>query len=134
MSLNLSPFQNAVSRLEEGLIRYRLDERDDQIRDGLIQRFEFTYELAHKSLKRYLESASPDPSGLDQATFQELIRLGNEAGLLKSNWSSWRGYREMRSRSSHTYDASIAVEIVKAIPEFIEECRYLLVQLTGRQP
>jgi nucleotidyltransferase substrate binding protein (TIGR01987 family) len=134
MSLNLSPFQNAVNRLEEGLVRFRLDEQDDQVRDGLIQRFEFTYELAHKTLKRFLESASPDPASLDQATFQELIRLGNEMGLLRGDWSLWKGYREMRSRSSHTYDANIALEIVQAIPEFIEECRYLLVQLNGRQP
>ncbi len=55
-TLDLTPLTNAVKRLQEGLIRY------SQIRDGLIQRFEFTYEISHKMLKRYLELTSASPT------------------------------------------------------------------------
>lgn len=42
MTLDLDPFARSVARLREGLARYRQDLTDLQIRDGLIQRFEFT--------------------------------------------------------------------------------------------
>ncbi|MCY3886009.1 MAG: nucleotidyltransferase substrate binding protein [Gammaproteobacteria bacterium] len=71
---DISPFERAISRLEEGIARYKLDENDDQIRDGLIQRFEFTYELGHKMLKRYLEYASPNLGEVDEMTVQDMIR------------------------------------------------------------
>ena len=76
----VEPFERAIQRLEEGLARYRADTSDTQIRDGLIQRFEFTYELGHKVLKRYLEYASANPEQFDEMTFQNLIRTGNEQG------------------------------------------------------
>ena len=52
--LDLTPLDNAVSRLAEGLARYEKDITDTQIRDGLIQRFEFSYEISHKMLKSHL--------------------------------------------------------------------------------
>ena len=52
--LDISALEKAIDRLHEGLARYQRDISDTQIRDGLIQRFEFSYELSHKMLKRYL--------------------------------------------------------------------------------
>ncbi len=132
MTPDLSPFVNAVTRLEEGLDRYQENTEDLQIRDGLIQRFEFTYEIAHKMLKRYLESQSPTPGEFDGADFQYLIRTGNEKGLLLGDWAKWRVYREMRGKTSHTYDEDIAVEVVEGIPAFLDEARFLLDQLINR--
>ena len=117
----ITVFERAIQRLEEGLARYRADTSDTQIRDGLVQRFEFTYELGHKVLKRYLEFASASPEQFDEMTFQDLIRTANEQGLLLGNWRDWRGFREMRARTSHTYDEDIAIEVVSGIPRFIEE-------------
>ena len=54
VDFDLTPLKKAILRLEEGLIRYQEDISDIQIRDGLVQRFEFTYEISHKILKRYL--------------------------------------------------------------------------------
>lgn len=42
MTLDPSPLARAVARLREGLERYQRTPADEQIRDGLIQRFEFT--------------------------------------------------------------------------------------------
>lgn len=44
---DIAPLERAVQRLEEGLERYEHDTSDLQIRDGLIQRFEFTYEVTY---------------------------------------------------------------------------------------
>lgn len=55
-------------------------------------------------LKRYLEATEASPAELDLATFQSLIRLGNERDLLKSDWSAWKIYRQARTDSSHACD------------------------------
>lgn len=130
--LELNPLENALNRLTEGLARFEQDVTDTQIRDGLIQRFEFSYEMSHKMLKRYLETVSPSPEQFDAMAFSDLIRSGNEQGLLLGDWSKWRGYREMRSRTSHTYNEEVAIEVVQGIPAFLEEARYLLKQLKER--
>jgi len=104
MTLDLRPLANAIRRLEEGLAEYERDKAHTLLRDGLIQRFEFSYEISHKMLKRYLESTSPAPGKYDEMAFADLIRSGNEQGLLRSDWTKWRQYRTMRGRTSHTYD------------------------------
>ena len=124
--------KNAIARLAEGLARYEQDRSDTQIRDGLIQRFEFTYELAHKTLKRYLQSGAPTPQDYDGMAFADLIRSANEAGLLQNDWPTWRTYRDMRGKTSHTYDETIALEVVAGIPAFINEATFLRDELRRR--
>ena len=131
-TLDLTPLANATLRLTEGLERYQRDTTDTQIRDGLIQRFEFTYEISHKMLKRYLEATSPTPEQFDTMPFQDQIRTGNEQGLLLGDWVKWRSYRDMRSKTSHTYDEDIALEVVQGIPAFLDEAAYLLHRLQER--
>ena len=130
--LDLTPLENAVNRLAEGLARYEKDITDTQIRDGLIQRFEFSYEISHKMLKRYLEAVSPTPELFDSMDFSDLVRSASEQGVLLGDWKKWRNYRAMRSKTSHTYDEEIAIEVVESIPAFLEEARYLLKQLQKR--
>ncbi len=132
MKLDISALENAISRLKEGLERYKRDITDIQIRDGLIQRFEFTYELSHKILQRYLESISPTPGQYDAMPFEQLIRSGNEKGILSGDWACWRTYRQMRAKTSHTYDENIALQVVAGIPDFLKEAIYLRDQLKTR--
>ena len=129
MSLDFSPLANAIARLDEGLARYREDISDSQIRDGLIQRFEFTYDLAHKMLRRTLERTSANPEEIDRLSFPALIRTGVEQGLVPGQWTNWQLYREMRNITSHTYDEAKAVQVVAAIPEFLEEAKGLQARL-----
>ena len=65
----------------------------------------------------------------DGMAFQDMIRTGNERGLLLGDWPAWRKYREMRSRTSHTYDEEVAIEVVKGIPAFLQEAAHLLQRL-----
>jgi len=132
VTLDITPLRNAIARLEEGWEVYQRDTTQTLIRDGLIQRFEFTYEIAHKMLKRYLEYASPNPAQYDGMPFSDLIRSGNEQGLLLGDWPKWRGYRDMRAKTSHTYDEETALKVVTGIPPFLDEARYLSEQLSQR--
>ena len=132
-SLDLSPLERSIDRLSEGWLRYQQDTRDTQIRDGLVQRFEFTYEISHKILKRYLKTTSANPAEFDDMSFQDLIRTGNEQGLLMGAWPDWKRYRDMRSKTSHTYDEDVALEVVSGIPAFMAEASYLRDQIKTRQ-
>jgi len=129
MALDFTPFANAVARLGEGLARYHSDVADSQIRDGLIQRFEFTYDLAHKMLRRVLEAAAANPAEVDQMTFPTLIRTASEQGLVASDWTAWRTWREMRNITSHTYDEAKALQVVAGIPGFLAEAQAVLARL-----
>jgi nucleotidyltransferase substrate binding protein (TIGR01987 family) len=131
-ALDISPLVNAVARLREGLERHRREPQDEQLRDGLIQRFEFTYELGHRMLRRYLRMVAPSPDEYGQMPFQDLIRTANEQGLLRGDWPAWRRYRDMRARTSHTYAAAVAAQVAAGIPDFLAEATHLLGQLQQR--
>ena len=131
-SLDIGPLERAIARLAEGLQRHRHTPADDQLRDGLIQRFEFTYELSHRMLRRYLRATAPSPDAYDAMPFQDVIRTGNEQGLLRGDWQAWRRYRDMRARTSHAYMAAIAEQVAASIPDFLEEATYLRDQLRRR--
>jgi nucleotidyltransferase substrate binding protein (TIGR01987 family) len=132
VTLDISSFEKAVARLTEGLARFERNTADDQIRDGLIQRFEFTYELSHKTLKRYMASVAASPNDYDAMAFSDLIRSANEQGLLLGDWPVWRNFRDMRAKTSHVYDEIKAMEVVAGIPGFLTEVGFLRDQLRRR--
>ena len=90
MSIDFSSLGNAISQLEKSLEYANSDMAKadhglfEQLRNSVIQCFEFTYELSHKMLKRYLEETAANPQEIDLGSFQNLIRTGNEKGLLRS--------------------------------------------------
>lgn len=51
----LNNFATALKRLNEAVNESKQANASDVVRDGMIQRFEFTYELAWKTTKEYLE-------------------------------------------------------------------------------
>ena len=102
------------------------------MRNSVIQCFEFTYELSWKMLKRYLEETEANHADMDTGTFQNLIRLGNERALLRSDWHQWKTYRQARTDSSLTYDAAKAEAVFAVAPDFLVEARAQLNELTRR--
>jgi hypothetical protein len=86
--LDATPLGNAVLRLREGLARCEREPTDEQIRDGLIQRFEFTYEPSHRMIRRYLKQAAASPEEIDRLPFADLIRTANAQGLLRGEWAA----------------------------------------------
>ena len=132
MTLDISSLESAINRLEESLARYLKDVSDAMVRDGLILRIRLAYELSHKALKRYLEATSASPSEFDQMAFQDLIRMGNERGLLLGDWPAWRRYRDMRNAVSHAYNEAKALSVVAGVDPFLAEAKFLRDQLKRR--
>lgn len=103
MNLDFSPLGSAIAQLEKSLAYANSPAAmsdpglREQLRHAVIQCFEFTYELSWKMLKRYLEATEPNPGEIDISTFQNLIRLGNERALLRSDWRQWKTYRQARA-------------------------------------
>ncbi|OIQ98464.1 nucleotidyltransferase substrate binding protein like protein [mine drainage metagenome] len=48
---------------------------------------------------------------------------------MRSDWPVWRTYRDMRAKTSHTYDEAIALEVTRGIADFLDEAEYLLARL-----
>ena len=81
--LDITPFEKALTSLASILNRYEKDNFDIDIRDAVIQRFEYTYSLALKMIIRFINMQSPEV--LADMTFNEAIRKANKLGLLKNN-------------------------------------------------
>jgi len=138
VTFDFTPLGNAINQLEKSF-KYATSEAAkadpglfEQLRNSVIQCFEFTYELSHKMLKRYLEVTTANPEEFDLSTFQNLIRTGNEKNLLRSNWLRWKDYRQARTSSSHTYDQEKAELVYAIAPDFLEEAHHLYKQLVDR--
>jgi nucleotidyltransferase substrate binding protein (TIGR01987 family) len=100
--------QNALERLREAVAQPECD----LVRDAVIQRFEFTFELVWKSLKLYLERQGLDcggPRSTFKSAFAEgLIRSPEEADV-------WLRALEDRNLTSHAYDEALATRIYRHV-------------------
>jgi nucleotidyltransferase substrate binding protein (TIGR01987 family) len=108
--IDVTSLENAVVQLEEAIAYVGSDiARADprlarHLRAAAIQAFEFTYELAYRTLRRFLAEIESSPAEVDALDFSGSIRLGYARGLLDEEISAWRDFRKNRSITSHTYD------------------------------
>lgn len=135
MELDLTSLQDAVHAMSETLARAQ-DEKlmsslDDvtqlAIRAGVIQHFEFTYELSWKFIQRWLR-LNASPADADPLTRRELFRAAAQYGLI-SDPKPWFKYSEARNLTSHTYDRAVADQVFAAAARFVQDARYLLERL-----
>ena len=129
MKLDLSPFENALVSLNEAIKKFYEDESDKFIRDSVIQRFEYTYEVSYKMLRRFLQLSEHSEGSFDEFVFADVIRTANERNLLLGNLESWVEYRKMRNITSHSYDEEKANAIISVVTSFVKEAEFLLNKL-----
>ena len=98
---------HALNRLKEALER----EVDDVVIDGVLHRFEFTFELAWKTVKDYLEYL-----GMTEkiGSPREIIQLGFKQGII-SDGEAWVSMMLSRNALSHLYDEKTSREIYEKI-------------------
>ena len=125
-TLDFTALENSVYRLKEVVEKYKENEKDTIVRDSLIQRFEFTYSISLKLLRRYFMERAFFVDDINSLSFNDMVRTATRLGLLKSDLEMWTKYREMRNLTSHTYDEEVALKVVKIVPCFYEEALYLL--------
>jgi nucleotidyltransferase substrate binding protein (TIGR01987 family) len=86
--------------------------RDEIIKEGLIQRFEYTHELAWNVMKDYAAyQGNPDIGGSRDAV-REAFQLN-----LITNGKVWMDMIASRNKTSHTYNEETADEIYSKIIE-----------------
>lgn len=91
-----SNFKKAYLQLDSAMSRF--DELSNLEKEGLIQRFEYTFELAWKTTKDYLVSKEVD------AKFpREVIKYAFEYDII-SDGDVWLDMLEKRNLLAHTYD------------------------------
>ena len=133
MILDLTSFKQALATLDAGLKMLAHKPNDEFVRDACVQRFEYCYELSHKSLRRYLQANEAAAADVPSASFPALIRLGYQRGLLASDWERWNQFRQARNTTSHTYDSAAADSVLQILPAFLLEANFLLRQIELRQ-
>jgi nucleotidyltransferase substrate binding protein (TIGR01987 family) len=99
-------FDRAYNLLGGVFQNKKMAEFSDLEKEGIIQRFEFTFELAWKTLKDYLEYTGVK---LEQITPRHVIKMAFAAGILKDG-QIWIDMLEHRNLMPHTYDKNILDE------------------------
>ena len=128
-TLDSTSFEKALNSLFEVIEVYSSDKNNLITRDSMIQRFEYTYSLSLKMIKRYLAKSAFVFENLEGMSFNEMIRQANKMGLLRSNLEKWDDYRQKRNLTSHTYDEEAAKSVVSIIEDFAQEAEFLLTSL-----
>ena len=128
-TIDLTAFENAINSLCDVINIYNSDKSNIYMRDSMIQRFECTYSLSLKLIKRYFAKTALEKENIDGMTFNEIIRTANKMELLLSKLEKWDDFRQKRNMTSHTYDENIAKDVVEIIPEFKDEAEFLLNRL-----
>lgn len=107
--IKLNNYKNALARLHEALEESK--ENDSlTIRDGVIQRFEFTTELAWKTLREYLLTEEITDINSPKRVMSEAYN--ND---LISDDTGWLQILRDRNSTSHIYDAADAEDIYNRI-------------------
>lgn len=123
MLQKIENYKSALSQLEQAVERYHTAEQDSLYRDGLIQRFEFTVELAWKSIREYLEDQG---SVFAVISPRSVLKEAYAAGII-DNGELWDSIIAARNLTSHVYDETTAIDIARQIcEEFLPAFRALL--------
>lgn len=121
----LDNYNKAVARLQNAAAiiadRQFDSDADDLLKEGLVQRFEYTQELAWKVMKDYEEyQGYTDVQGSRDA-----IRKALQMGIIED--AAWMGTIASRNLTSHCYDEEefnmVFCQIVQVyLPIFVKFC------------
>lgn len=118
-------FERAFNRLNAAVILAEQRELSDLEAQGLIQGFEYTHELAWKTLKNFLEAQGVLNLYGSRDTTREAFRNN-----LIENGEVWMDMVDKRNLTSHTYDEETAAQVVTTIrTAYFAEFERLLVRL-----
>ena len=122
--LNLGPLEKAIEQLKSGIMQSKVDPDNELLRDGVIQRFEYTMDLSWKMIQRYLKHiAQVEESAI--RTKKDLFREAGRLGLI-TNIEAWFGYYEARNETFHTHDPQIAESVFEQAELFLPDAVSLL--------
>ncbi len=106
----LNHFNQAFARMQSAVALAAERDLSDLEQQGLIQGFEYTHELAWKTLKDFLEHRGTEALYGSKDVTRQAFRLG-----LIEDGDIWMDMIRDRNLTSHTYNEETAMEIVDAI-------------------
>lgn len=121
--LNLDPLGKAAESLRDALAQ----PKNPYTRDAAIQRFEYTFELSWKLLRRYLATES----AVDTFNLKDAFRQAGRQGII-ANVEAWFAYLKGRNLTSHTYNEKTAEETYRLAAAFLPDAQALLDELRKR--
>jgi len=138
MKLDLSSLRKAIESLEKTIrvadddaFMSRLEEDQKQaVKAGVIQNFEFTYELCWKFMRRWLQ-VNLGSAYVAGVTRRQLFRLSAEHRLV-DDVDRWMEYHDARNETAHTYDESTAEDVFETAQQFLVDAQKLLQALEAR--
>jgi nucleotidyltransferase substrate binding protein (TIGR01987 family) len=107
LEYSLKKLQDALTKLEEGVGQAK----DELGRDGVIQRFEFTFELAWKTIKIFLKD-----KGIEVKSPKDSFVEAFQIGWIKDE-QAFLMMLDDRNETSHVYSKDKAEAIFKRIKE-----------------
>jgi len=137
--LDFSSLNRAINSLGESIEvieRYLVNGGDiaqpeyRTFRAGVIQNFEFTYELSWKAMRTWL-GENVGKTVVDGVTRKELLRFAAEYYLI-DEVTPWFEYHRHRNQTSHTYEEKTAVEVFACVKSFFYDARALLSSLNNK--
>ena len=123
----LSSLADALSVAQGYQPQVETDRMWQTLRAGVIQHFQFTYELSWKMLQRALRERLP-PEQLQGISRRHLYRLAQEKGLIDDVQPWWR-FHEARNLSSHVDDEAVADQMYGVTVDSLRHARTLLARL-----
>jgi len=120
-TVQLENFENATKRLKAALEYDPLEL--DIVMDAVIQRFEFTFETAWKSVKMAAKAV-----GHDCKSPKGCLKLAYRMGWIKDE-ERWLELLEARNLTSHTYDQETAMDVYETVKENFQVFGSLLREL-----
>ncbi|MDI6794112.1 MAG: nucleotidyltransferase substrate binding protein [bacterium] len=135
MALDLTSLKKAIFSLKKALnvaTSKKMDalgeDEQEVIKAGVIQNFEFTYELCWKFIQRWIrKNRAPEDADYPR-TRKELFRMAARHTLIEDPLP-WFEYGDARNMTAHTYNEDKAQVVYEAAIRFVSDAQYLLGRL-----
>ncbi len=132
--LDLTKLQQVITRLRQSIDVYSKEPENVFYLDSVVKRFEYTFEVSRKILRRYLIDSDSQVAQIPVLELQRFVELGLQAGLLRGDWTVWSGLRHARNLTSHDYGEEKAREVAEAAVPMLEEATFLFEALRSKFP
>ena len=127
--LDLTNIKNAVATLEEAINYYNTDVEQpikNMYADSCIQRFEYTYELSWKIMKKYLKLFFNKTE--QELTIKNIFRYTQGYGLIQ-DWTKWVEYNDARNNTLHEYNLNKTQFVLMILQAFLKDVKSFIICL-----
>ena len=116
MATTLDTLKKALKTLDDAIQQ----PQNEFLRDAVIQRFEYTIELAWRVAQKVMGSPSTAPKAI--------VREMASQGLI-TNPVKWIEYIDRRNETSHIYNQDVAKRVYDAAVAFAKDCHELIAKM-----